>query len=111
VEIGHFEFRRVDTVRVVGKSEPVAVYQLLGKHKLADHYNEKVEEMRLYDEAFSLYYNAVDAADFQAAGQRFQQLAAQQPEDKLYKLYEERCQQLAENPPSHWDGITDMRSK
>jgi adenylate cyclase len=103
-----FQFRQVDIVRVVGKSEPVEVYQLLGKHRLAEHLSEdRLEEMRLHSKAFALY----NAGNFPAAGQLFQQLHEQQPEDRLYRLYIERCGQLAANPPPNWDGITDMRSK
>ncbi|MGX9727596.1 MAG: CHASE2 domain-containing protein [Candidatus Electronema sp. VV] len=100
---GRFLFRQVDTVRVVGKSEPVAVYQLLGER---DHV-VLTEKLLLHNAALALY----SSGDFHEAGQLFSRLAEQQPEDKLCKLYIERCRLLAENPPPHWDGITDLRSK
>lgn len=100
---GQFLFRQVDTVRVVGKREPVTVFQLI---------NERdggllTENLPLHNEALTLY----SSGDFQAAGQLFARIAEQQPEDKLCTLYIERCRLLAGNPPPHWDGITDLRSK
>ncbi|WP_420209088.1 CHASE2 domain-containing protein [Candidatus Electronema sp. JC] len=101
---GQFLFRRVDTVRVVGKSEPVAIYQLLGERE----HIVLTEKFLLHNAALALY----SSGDFHEAGQLFARLAEQQPEeDKLCKLYIERCRLLAENPPPHWDGITDLRSK
>ncbi len=102
---GRFLFRQVDTVRVVGKHEPVTVFQLLGELNAAAG---MAEELLLHNEALDMYSNG----DFQGAGRLFSRLAARQPEDnKLYTLYIERCRLLAENPPPHWDGITDLRSK
>jgi adenylate cyclase len=105
LEQDNFAFRWLDTVRVVGKSEPVALYQLLGERGISTA--AQLEEMRMYSSALSLYADG----NFQTAGQLFRKLTGQQPQDKLYKLYEERCQKLAENPPAHWDGITDLQMK
>lgn len=98
-----FRFRQLDTVRVVGKTEPVAIYQLLGELRGP----EPAEDQPLRSTALELYRSG----SFQAAGQLFLRLAEQQPEDKFYRLYQERCRLLAENPPPHWDGVTDLRSK
>ncbi|WP_417915405.1 CHASE2 domain-containing protein [Candidatus Electronema sp. JM] len=104
VDIGHhFIFRQIDTVRVVGKSEPVAIYQLLN----ADNCLDRAEEMEMYSSAFDLY----SFGNFTAALPLFQALTKLDPSSKLYALHAARCRNLLENPPAHWDWITDMRSK
>lgn len=103
VDMESMVFRQIDTVRVVGKSEPVAIFQLMS----AEFWRERAEEMTMYEKAFTLYsFN-----NFEDAGPLFQVLTEQHPESKLYALYNERCRNLIENPPAHWDWITDMRSK
>jgi adenylate cyclase len=103
VDMESMVFRQIDTVRVVGKSEPVAIFQLMS----TDFWRERAEEMELYEQAFALY----SFGNFEDAGPLFQTLTERHPESKLYALYSERCRQLIENPPAHWDWITDMRSK
>ncbi len=100
-----FLFRQVDIVRVLGKTEPVTVCQLLGKRGQENAQIEK--ELRGWHEAFD-YYNI---GDFKAAEQLLCHLIDWKPNDKLYSLYIKRCQQLAANPPENWDGITDLQSK
>ncbi|WP_417911620.1 CHASE2 domain-containing protein [Candidatus Electronema sp. TJ] len=103
VDVESMVFQQIDTVRVVGKSEPVAIFQLMR----ADCWRERAEEMKMYEKAFALY----SFGKFEDADPLFQTLTERHPESKLYALYSGRCRNLIENPPAHWDWITDMRSK
>ncbi|MBF0415002.1 MAG: CHASE2 domain-containing protein [Magnetococcales bacterium] len=98
--------RVLDTVRVIGKKEPVTIYQLLGKKgevtgKLADllqHYNAGLERYR--------------ARDYQQAIEHFEKALAIIPEDGPSKTYVERCREYLENPPAaDWDGVFVFTSK
>ncbi|MCI5221714.1 MAG: adenylate/guanylate cyclase domain-containing protein [Candidatus Electrothrix sp. AR4] len=100
-----FYFRRVDTVRVLGKTTPVTLYQLLEERGRITP--GKQIEMEEYRASLSLYY----AGDFQAAVRSFQELLMKYPEDKLYKVYKEKSLRLVDNPPEKWDGITDLQVK
>ncbi|MCI5143966.1 MAG: adenylate/guanylate cyclase domain-containing protein [Candidatus Electrothrix sp. AR3] len=102
---GNFVFRRIDTVRVLGKREPVALYQLLGKRCATKKICwEQPSEMQ---KALFLYREG----NFQTAALLFYDLRSKYPNDPLYAVYEKRCRHMAEKPPVHWDGITDLRVK
>jgi len=100
-----FFFRRIDTVRAVGKTTPVILYQLMGLSK--DQTAENVQEISTYYSALDLY----NTGAFFQAGQVFQALKRQYPTERLYQVYSERCARMAKNPPEQWDGITDIQMK
>lgn len=98
--------RVLDTVRVIGKKEPVTIYQLLGKKgevtgKLAEllvHYNAGLERYR--------------ARGYQQAIELFEKALAVIPDDGPSKTYVERCREYMENPPAaDWDGVFVFTSK
>ncbi|MBF0340684.1 MAG: CHASE2 domain-containing protein [Magnetococcales bacterium] len=100
------EARPLDVVRVVGKKEPVPIYQLLAhkgglnpeQQKLLDHYLKGLElyRQRSYTEAI---------VAFEAALAVF-------PEDGPSRTYVERCKEYLENPPpADWDGVFQLTSK
>jgi len=87
-----FLFREVDLVRVKGKHEPVAVYQLL---------TEMPEFHREYAEGLALYRSA----EFARAKEIFARIA-EVNNDKLSALYVSRCLEFgAAPPPEAWDGV------
>ncbi|MBF0108879.1 MAG: CHASE2 domain-containing protein [Magnetococcales bacterium] len=98
--------RVLDTVRVIGKKEPVTIYQLLGKKgevtgKMAEllvHYNAGLAKYRErnYQEAITLFEKALAII----------------PGDGPAKTYLERCQEYLSNPPpADWDGVFVFTSK
>ncbi|MBF0421383.1 MAG: CHASE2 domain-containing protein [Magnetococcales bacterium] len=98
--------RVLDTVRVIGKKEPVTIYQLLGKKgevtgKLAEllqHYNAGLERYRArqYKEAIGLFEKALAVI----------------PDDGPSSTYVERCKEYLDNPPpADWDGVFVFTSK
>ncbi|MCW5201375.1 adenylate/guanylate cyclase domain-containing protein [Desulfobulbus sp. US4] len=100
-----FFFRQIDTVRAVGKTTPVTLYQLTGLRK--DQTPETLQEVRAYYAVLDLY----NAGAFAQASQAFQALKKKYPHERLYQVYSERCARMAKNPPEQWSGITDIQMK
>ena len=103
---GVYRTREVDRVIVKGKTEPVAVHEVLDYHT---------------DETFP---NLVDAVhDFRAgidayreggwdrAIASFERCLRANPADALASTYIDRCQQLRADPPEQWDGVWVMTTK
>jgi adenylate cyclase len=99
--------RELDVVRVVGKEQPVRIYEFLGlsdadveaaKRKAVELFLQGLERYRTrrWDEAEALFRQAV-AAD---------------PSDSPSKTYIERCRSFKETPPPpQWDGVYAMKTK
>ncbi len=101
-----FVYRELDLVRVKGKTEPVAIYEPLGKPEaLAPG---TLEELAEWDGALAL----VRARQWDPAQAAIGGLAARHPERALYPLYLERIVHLRAYPPgADWDGVTNFDSK
>jgi len=92
-----FNFRELDLVRVKGKHEPVAVFELITKQ--SGLYDSFAEGMRLYRER-----------DFASALGIFESLSKYN--DTVSNLYVERCNAFLSNPPdAGWDGVYVALSK
>ncbi|MBF0469746.1 MAG: adenylate/guanylate cyclase domain-containing protein [Gammaproteobacteria bacterium] len=94
-----YPLRELDRIQVKGKQQPVTIYQVLEAPPAA-------AEAEAYGQALSCYQQGA----FQEAQERFQQIQEQRPEP-LYQLYLERCQELLQYPPTHFDGVYQYRSK
>jgi adenylate cyclase len=93
-----FNFREVDLVRVTGKNEPVAVYELM---------LERNELVKPFEEGLALYRRG----EFAAADGEFARLA-EESGDYLSQLYLQRCREFLQNPPPDgWDGVYVSKSK
>jgi adenylate cyclase len=93
-----FLFREVDLVRVKGKNEPVAVYQLL---------TAQLEHHREFAEALALYRSR----EFPKAAELFTGIAGKSG-DKVSELYLSRCREFNDAPPPEiWDGVYVAQSK
>lgn len=99
--------REIDRVRVVGRMEPVAVYELLAVRE--DGVDEPTTALMAgFGEALAL----CRARDFGAAVEAFDALAGQYPDDGPTAVYLERCRKhLALPPPVGWDGVYQLASK
>jgi adenylate cyclase len=94
-----FNWRRLDRVRVVGRSGPVWVYELL--ETAAD------EVVAAYEAAWDRYA----AGDFETAARALEAILAE-GEDPPSRALLERCRTLAAEPlPPGWDGIRNLQSK
>jgi adenylate cyclase len=101
-----FAYRELDLVRVKGKSEPVAIFEPLGKP--ADLPAAVLDELREWDEALAL----VRAQDWEEAQRRIEGLGAAHPERTLYALYLARIALWRAQPPGEgWDGVTRFDTK
>ena len=100
------DVRKLDTVRVVGKEEPIVIYELLGeKGKLPDRMYGMMEK----------YYKALEyfgSRDWKEAISYFQQGLKIVKDDGPSLVYIERCEKYLRRAPSRdWDGVYKLTSK
>ena len=103
---GVYRIRDVDLVIVKGKTEPVGVYEVL------DFYSD--EEFPNVMEVLGYFKSGVKdfrQGDWRKATKSFSEAFKIHPEDKLSRIYIERCEHLMNNPPKNWDGVWVMSSK
>ena len=92
---------------VKGRSEPVAVHEVLDYHEEASFPN-LMEAVGHFREAQEHYR----ARRWDRADRSFAEAARLNPADRLPLLYRERCLMLASNPPpDDWDGVWVMTRK
>lgn len=99
-------FRQLDRVRVKGKREAVAVYELIGpEHALDDRL---AGELARYESAYAAYLQR----HWEEAQRLFSALCAQHPQTRLYPLYLERIDELSRHGVADgWDGVFERREK
>ena len=95
-----FGFREIARLGVVGKLEPVTVFEPM---YLKEHDIRK-EIFRTFAQARELYYQG----DFAAAAGCFAEIARF---DSAAAAYEKKCRELMANPPEIWNGIWLMTKK
>lgn len=102
---GEFDTRLLDRIRVKGKAQGVAVYELLGPKGTLDE--RQAGRIRLYEEAFEGYLGR----DFSGAIKTLDELLASGA-DQPAAILRARCQEyLHEPPPPDWDGVYTLESK
>ncbi|MFN8391477.1 MAG: adenylate/guanylate cyclase domain-containing protein [Bdellovibrionota bacterium] len=99
--------RELDVVRVKGKTEPIAVYELIGGR--SDPIPEaKQQVLERYSKARQLYLSR----SFAQAQKHFEGVLEIDPDDKSSKSLMERCRQFLAAPPGDdWDGTWTMLEK
>lgn len=100
------EVRELDRIRVVGKAEPVTIYELVGKTgELSERFREILPR---FNEGLEFY----KSAQWEHGLACFETILESHPEDGPSKTYLERCRNyLASPPPPGWDGVFLMTSK
>jgi adenylate cyclase len=110
-----FEFRELDTLQVVGKSEPVTTFELLGLKgkvdenllKLQTHFQQglafyKTQQWDLATEQFKL--------SLECEYVRFPELKGKKTNPS--EIYIERCSEFKSNPPgADWNGVYTLTHK
>ncbi|MGE5445523.1 MAG: adenylate/guanylate cyclase domain-containing protein [Ignavibacteriales bacterium] len=98
--------RELDIIRVVGKTQPVRIYELVSeKGKLDDRRMGILEKFR---SGVDLYRER----KWSEAGEYFRKIVDLDPHDKPSQEYLRRCKEYENSPPpSHWEGIFELRSK
>ncbi|MBI3552480.1 MAG: HAMP domain-containing protein [Elusimicrobia bacterium] len=101
-----FECRKLDRIRVVGKTIPVTVYELLGRK--GEVAAGLLSSRDLFERALSSYA----ARGWDEAEKLFSEAARLVPGDGACALYLGRIAGARKDPPpSGWDGTHDLRSK
>jgi len=98
--------REIDSINVVGKKNPVTVYQLLGYQKdIDEHMNKTIDN---YSNGLYAYRNQ----DWEKAGSFFKAALDLTPDDGPSKVMLLRCDEYKINPPpKDWDGSFTMKTK
>ena len=95
---GEFRVRRLDRVRVKGKQEPVAIYQLLAEPEDADI----PEWVGRFEAGLESYF----AGAFGEALEVFEALLADYPEDAPTQVFIDRCREFLRQPADpDWGGV------
>jgi adenylate cyclase len=100
-----FVVRKLDLLRVVGKTTPTEVYELVGrigevspeKLSIIDEYHSALQEYRgkKWDSAYEMFRDLIKKYN-----------------DPPSRTYFERCQKYKKNPPpENWDGIFILSTK
>ncbi|HOD13245.1 MAG TPA: CHASE2 domain-containing protein [Spirochaetota bacterium] len=100
------EARILGKIRVVGKSESVPIYELLGmKAALPDYMYDMLEK---YNAGRSYFIKR----DWKQAISYFRQAIKVLPDDGPSRVYVEKCEEYMKSPPPRgWDGVFVLKSK
>lgn len=103
---GFFESRELDIIKVVGKNEPIKVYELLAeKGQLTTEAGVLLNQYKI---GMDLYHGR----KFTEALEKFTEILKVYPDDGPSKLYRQRCEVLRDFPPRvDWDGVFEMGTK
>lgn len=102
----HVEVRKLDTIRVIGKTEPIVIYELFGmKGSLPQKVYDVIE---LYNKGLEMF----SEHQWKKAHKFFNEALAILPDDGPSKTYVGRCEDYIKKPPSkNWDGVYSLKSK
>jgi adenylate cyclase len=95
-----FAVRELGRVAVVGRKEPVTVYEPM----FAAEYEARKDVSNTFAKGLELFYKG----DFPAALKTFSTI---QNLDPTAAAYADKCQMMVENQPQNWQGVWVMTSK
>jgi len=102
----HIEVRELDSLRVVGKTEPVRVYELLARKGQLEP--QKQQLVSIYNEGLVAYR----AREWDISIEKFSKALQLDPYDGPSKAYRSRCEDFKLEPPGpEWDGVYTLKSK
>ena len=99
------EARELDVVVVMGKSEPVQIFELLGRAGEVEAGILKVRD--LYVEGLEAYRQQ----DWETAENRFTDCLRLSPDDGPSKVLLDRSVAFKATPPQNWDGVWHLAQK
>ena len=100
-----FLCREIDLVRVKGRSESSAIFELITDGELI---NEEKEWLATYNRAREFYKSGF----FSEALPNFKRCLELHKYDKVSQIFVDRCKEYLVNPPdSNWDGVFVLKSK
>ena len=98
--------RFVDRVRVVGRNQPVDLYQPMDLRENIT--KERTQEFRQYEQAWSMMMQG----QFDEALQAMAKLYSAHPNDGLYEVMLQRIKTYTQTPPEEgWSGIYNLKNK
>jgi len=101
-----FEFRKIDTIVVAGKSEPVAIYEPLGP--VGDMDREMLARRDCFEAALTCFHDG----DWGHAREGFEAVQKGQPTDSVCLVYLHRLEAIArDGAPENWNGVWHLQSK
>lgn len=104
---GTYRARELDLVVVKGKTQPIAIYEILDYHN-EETYPRLVDALGYFRDGLAMYRQG-RWSDAQA---QFAEVTALNSADKAAQLYVERCHYLSEHPPGDdWNGVWVMQKK
>ena len=104
---GTYRVREVDRVIVKGKTQPVEVFEVLDYHT-EESFPNIIDMLGHFRDGIQSYRKQ----QWDAAEKAFRDALELGPDDRLSKVYLERCELLKAKPPvPDWDGVWVMTSK
>lgn len=101
-----FLYRKIDMVRVKGKSDVVAIFEPVIEMNKAK--KEDVAEIKEWSTVLESYFKQ----DWKLFESKLKTLRKQYPSRYLYQVYEERLALFKKNPPpKSWDGVHNFETK
>ena len=102
-----YSIRLIDHVTVIGKTKPVTVFEVFDEDR-QEIKEKKLKTCKHFEEAISLY----KLMKFQDVIEILEEHIKLFPEDKVAKIYIERCQKnMIEVSHKNWTGITHLNTK
>jgi adenylate cyclase len=107
IEAGdRFEWRYIDRVAVLGRSQSTDIFELLGERGTVSSSKQEIRDE--YEAGLRRYFDG----DFREAAIRFTAVLAHEPFDRASQVLLVRCNELALSPiPNLWSGIYEMLEK
>jgi adenylate cyclase len=102
----HIESRKLDTIKVKGKTEPIIIYELLSRK---GELPQKIYDMiDIYNQGIEFFASR----HWKKAHKAFEDSLKIIPDDGPSKTYIKRCEDFMKKPPSQkWDGVFSLTSK
>lgn len=95
-----FIFRELDLIRVMGKKQPVRIYELIKRRDGDD--NLLIDNIKRYENGLALYRER----RWDEACLIFDELYQNTPNDLASSVFMDRCRENKTNPPpAEWDGV------
>jgi adenylate cyclase len=96
-------FRELDKIKVKGKTQPVTIFEVVERSKMAT----TSVVLRSFNTARDAYY----AGKFAEAKTQFETILKDLPGDGPSKLLLERSAYFIEHPPENWVGVYEFKTK
>ncbi len=100
------EVRELDMIRVVGKNEPVRIYEVLGRKGEVNE--EKIKAVNFFEKGLHYYRKQ----QWDEAIKYFKHSNKLMQRDEVSNVFYKRCKNFMENSPGlGWDGVFQMETK